>query len=217
MAVFVRKRMGWIAPALALLVSMLGVSAIASSALAAARAPRANSPNSVLSLQRADSVPGVRGLPTGVPPAATAAPAELPVPPASEWPFRSDFSHTEGTGRLEGGATLWTDFVYDDHGPAGSPLGIAQAGNASDLAPVRGGFTYPTGAADQNGADIFTAAIGYTRKATYWRVDWNTLADPKVPVAEWTMSVGNASGAPATRPPGPATRGSPRRRASSTR
>jgi hypothetical protein len=146
----------------------------------------------------ADSVPGIPGLPTGVPPAATAAPATLPTPSSSEWPFPSDYSHTEGTGRLDGGASLWTDFVYDDHGPAGSPVGIAAAGQASDLAPVHGGFSYPSGAANQNGADIFTAAVGYTPQATYWRVDWNTLVDPKVPVAEWTIAGDSSSGVPAT-------------------
>jgi hypothetical protein len=145
----------------------------------------------------ADSVPGIPGLPTGVPPAATAAPVTLPVPPSSEWPFPSDFSHTEGSGRLDRGATLWTDFVYDDHGPAGSLVGIAQYGKATDLAAVHGGFTYPAGPADQNGADIFAAAIGYTPQATYWRVDWNTLVDPRVPLAEWTMTGDTASDAPA--------------------
>lgn len=146
----------------------------------------------------ADSVPGIPGLPIGVPPAATAPPAALPGPPAGAWPFSSDFSHTEGTGRLDGGASLWTDFVYDDHGPVGSPIGIAESALASDLAPVHGGFTYPSGPADQNGADIFTAAVGYTQQATYWRVDWNTLANASVPVAEWTMAGDGAPGAPAT-------------------
>jgi hypothetical protein len=144
-----------------------------------------------------DSVPGIPGLPTGVPPAAKAAPATLPVPPRSEWPFPSAFSHTEGSGRLDGGATLWTDFVYDDHGPLGSPIGIARYSKASDLAPVHGGFMYPAGPAHQNGADIFTAAVGYTPRATYWRVDWNTLVDAKVPVAEWTMAGDRSHGAPA--------------------
>jgi hypothetical protein len=142
-------------------------------------------------------MPGIPGLPTGVPTAATAPPATLPLPPSTAWPFPSDFSHTEGSGRLAGGATLWTDFVYDDHGPLGSPVGIEQSGNASDLAPVHGGFVYPTGPADKNGADIFTAAVGYTPRATYWRVDWNTLADPSLPIAEWTMT-GDTPGAPAS-------------------
>ncbi len=146
----------------------------------------------------ADSAPGIPGLPTGVPAAATARPATLPAPSGSEWPFPSDFSRTEGSGHLAGGATLWTDMVYDDHGPLGSPIGIAKSSSASDLAPVHGGFAYPSGPADQNGADIFTAAVGYTPQATYWRVDWNTLADPSVPVAEWTIAGDNATGAPAT-------------------
>jgi hypothetical protein len=146
----------------------------------------------------ADSVAGIPGLPTGVPPAATAAPATLPTPSSAAWPFPSDYSHTEGTGRLDGGASLWTDFVYDDHGPLGSPVGIAAASQASDLAPVHGGFSYPSGAANQNGADIFTAGVGYTGQATYWRVDWNTLVDPKIPVAEWTMTGHSSPGAPAT-------------------
>jgi hypothetical protein len=166
-----------------------------------AAAPRAVSP------RLADSVPGILGLPTGVPPAATASPASLPEPPTTAWPFPSDFSHTEGTGRLAGGATLWTDFVYDDHGPFGSPIGINQSGNASDLAPVHGGFAYPSGPADQNGADIFTAAVGYTGQATYWRVDWNTLVDPRIPVAEWTMTGDTAPGAPATATSWPANAG----------
>jgi hypothetical protein len=154
--------------------------------------------SATVSTRIADSVPGIPGLPTGVPAAATATPASLPVPPSSQWPFPSDFSHTEGSGRLAGGATLWTDFVYDDHGPLGSPVGIAESAENSDLAPVHGGFAYPSGAADQNGADIFTAAVGYAAKATYWRVDWNTLADPNVPVAEWTISGDNSRGAPTT-------------------
>jgi hypothetical protein len=146
----------------------------------------------------ADSVTGIPGLPTGVPPAATAAPATLPEPSHSAWPFPSAFSHTEGTGRLDGGATLWTDFIYDDHGPFGSPIGIADSALNSDLAPVHGGFAYPTGDADQDGADIFAAAIGYTRAATYWRVDWNTLANADVPVAEWTIAGDDRPGAPPT-------------------
>ena len=165
---------------------------------ALAGAALALAPAAAASPRIADSVPGIPGLPTGVPSAATAPPATLPVPASSEWPFPSDFSHTEGTGRLAGGATLWTDFVYDDHGPLGSPVGIANSTNASDLAPVHGGFTYPSGPADGNGADIFTAAVGYTPQATYWRVDWNTLANPSVPVAEWTMTGDSAPGAPAT-------------------
>ena len=141
----------------------------------------------------ADSVPGIPGLPTGVPAAATAPEPALPVPLSDEWPFPSDFSHTSGTGLLSGGASLWTDFVYDDHGPQGSPVGIADGVKVSSLAEVHGGFTYPEGPADKDGADIFAAAVGYTPQATYWRVDWNTLANADVPIAEWTFATGSAT------------------------
>ena len=141
----------------------------------------------------ADSVPGIPGLPTGVPPAAETPEPSLPAPSSSEWPFSNDFSHTSGTGLLSGGASLWTDFVYDDHGPLGSPVGIADNAKISSLAEVHGGFEYPEGPADKDGADIFTAAVGYTPEATYWRVDWNSLADADVPIAEWAISTGQAS------------------------
>jgi predicted esterase len=141
----------------------------------------------------ADSQPGFPGLPTGVPAAATAPEPSLPAPSSSEWPFPSDFSHTSGTGLLSGGASLWTDFVYDDHGPLGSPVGIADSAKVSSLAEVHGGFSYPEGPADKDGADIFAAAVGFTPQATYWRVDWNTLANADVPIAEWTFATGSAT------------------------
>ena len=142
----------------------------------------------VASSRRADSAPGIAGLPSGVPAAATAPEPVLPEPSSGEWPFPNNFSHTSGTGLLSGGASLWTDFLYDDHGPLGSPVGIAESAKVSDLAPVHGGFVYPEGPADNNGADIFRAAVGYSHGASYWRVDWNTLANADVPIAEWTFS-----------------------------
>jgi predicted esterase len=145
------------------------------------------------SRQVADSVPGIPGLPSGVPAAATAPEPALPEPSSSEWPFPSDFSHTSGTGLLSGGASLWTDFLYDDHGPLGSPIGIADNARVTSLAEVHGGFEYPEGSADKDGADIFRAGVGYTPEATYWRVDWNTLANADVPIAEWTFSTGAAT------------------------
>jgi hypothetical protein len=149
--------------------------------------------NALGSSRVADSVPGIPGLPTGVPAAATAPEPALPEPSSAEWPFPSDFSRTSGTGLLSGGASLWTDFLYDDHGPLGSPVGIADNAKVSSLAEVHGGFEYPEGSADKDGADIFTAAVGYTREATYWRVDWNTLANADIPIAEWTFSTGSAT------------------------
>jgi hypothetical protein len=152
--------------------------------------------------QQADSVPGLPGLPTGVPAAATAAVPSLPEPSSAEWPFPSDYSHTDGTGRLAGGASLWTDFPYDDHGPEGNPVGIVNSLVDGYAAPVHGGFVYPSGPADGDGADIFTAAVGYTPSATYWRVDWNTLVDADVPIAEWTFTTPSPQPGAATNWPG---------------
>ncbi|HXW59573.1 MAG TPA: hypothetical protein VEJ23_08880 [Solirubrobacteraceae bacterium] len=138
--------------------------------------------------QLADSVPGIPGLPTGVPGAATAPEPALPEPTSSEWPFPSNFSHTSGTGLLSDGASLWTDFIYDDHGALGSPIGQAESAKVTSLALPHGGFSYPEGPADKDGADIFRAGVGYAKGATYWRVDWNTLVSADVPIAEWTFS-----------------------------
>lgn len=126
-------------------------------------------------------VPTSAGLPDGVPAAALAQQPSLPAPQG--WPFPEAFSQTSGTGRLAGGATYWTDFLYDDHGATGAKV----ATPVSSLAPTKGTFVYPTGPAHGNGADIFRSAVGLTSSTTYWRVDWNTLADPKVPIAEWAL------------------------------
>jgi hypothetical protein len=123
-------------------------------------------------------------LPDSAPPAARAAEPRLPA--ADGWPFpETAFPRTSGTGRLRGGASYWTDFVYDDHGPA-IPGGVG-APYANDLAPVQGAYTYSSGGARNNGADIFRTAVGTDARASYWRVDWTTLADPDVPMAVWTF------------------------------
>src|SRR3954462_4829811 len=57
------------------------------------------------------------GLPSGVPPAALRTEGALPVP--AGWPFPEAFPRTSGTGRLAGGGTFWTDFLYDDQGATG--------------------------------------------------------------------------------------------------
>lgn len=134
--------------------------------------------------QLADSVPGIAGLPTGVPPAATAPPMAPPEPTASQWPFPNDFSATEGTGLVQGGASLWTDFLYDDYGGADQPT---QQTGYSALASAHGSFSYPSGD-DGDTADIFRAGVGLTATATWWRVDWSTMPDPSKPIAEWTMT-----------------------------
>src|SRR5690606_34280474 len=116
-------------------------------------------------VSHAASAPGVPGLPEEVPPAALAPAPELPA--ADGWPFSEDFSSTSGTSRLDGGALLWTDYLYDDTGA--------------------GDYTYSGADTGANGADIFRAGIGVDATDSYWRVDWNTLIDPDVPIAAWAL------------------------------
>jgi hypothetical protein len=128
----------------------------------------------------------VPGLPAGAATAALQPEPGLPVP--TGWPFPDAFSPTSGTGRMIDGALEWSDWVYDAYGassPEGAPLNSITLNGP--LSPAQGDYVYPSGDADNDGADIFTAAIGLTHQDTYWRVDWNTLADPSIPIAEWTF------------------------------
>jgi len=132
----------------------------------------------------------IPGLPAGAAQAALAPTPTLPKP--SGWPFRDAFSPTSGTGRLVDGALEWTDWVYDDYG-ASSPLGapINTITLTDPFAPAQGDYVYPTGSADNDGADIFLAGVGETKTDSIWRVDWNTLANANVPIAEWTFDTDN--------------------------
>ncbi len=127
----------------------------------------------------------VDGMPEGVPPAARRREPALPAP--SKWPFGEDFPRTCGVGRLAGGALFWTDFLYDDHGATGVPVGDLKI-----QAPPRGTYVYPDGPAAGNGADIFRVAIGLTETHTWWRIDWNTLLDSSVPIALFAFDTDRA-------------------------
>lgn len=118
------------------------------------------------------------------------------------WPFPSTFPQTSGTGRLAGGASLWSDFIYDDYG-ASSLQGLPTSSfdQSSGLAPRQGDYVFPSGPAHNNGADIFRSGVGLKGAYSYWRVDWVTLADPSIPIAEWTFDTDNNPATGATRWP----------------
>jgi pimeloyl-ACP methyl ester carboxylesterase len=132
------------------------------------------------------------GMPADVPAAASTRAPSLPEPSSTAWPFPSAFPETSGAGRLDGGASLWTDFIYDDYGASG-PQGLPASSFAesSGLAGRQGDYVFPSGPADNNGADIFRAGVGLKGGFSYWRVDWVTLADPSVPIAEWALDTDN--------------------------
>ncbi len=123
----------------------------------------------------------VGGMPEGVPPAALRPEPDLPAP--ADWPFGEDFPRTCGTARFAGGALFWTDFLYDDHGATGLRVNAA----VGRVVPAKGTYVYPDGPAAGNGADIFRVAVGLSETHTWWRVDWNTLLDPSVPIALFTF------------------------------
>ncbi|MFZ0040664.1 MAG: prolyl oligopeptidase family serine peptidase [Solirubrobacteraceae bacterium] len=140
------------------------------------------------------------GMPSDIPAAASSTPPTLPEPSDSAWPFPSAFPQTSGTGRLDDGASLWSDFIYDDYGASGVEGAPTSSFNqTSGLAAHQGDYVFPSGPADNNGADIFRAGVGLKGNYSYWRIDWVTLADSSVPIAEWTMDTDNntATGASA--------------------
>ena len=56
--------------------------------------------------------------------------------------------------------------------------------------------------AARNGADIFRVAVGLTETHTWWRIDWNTLLDPSVPIALFTFDTDRGQATTAEWPAG---------------
>lgn len=131
------------------------------------------------------------GMPTGVPPAALR--PERALPTADGWPGSEAFARTSGTGRLDRGSLLWTDFLYDDRGTT-APAAGGPAGSPAEVGtPSFGGYTYTSASAKDNAADVFRAGVHLDRAASYWRVDWTTFADPSLPLAVWTMDTDDST------------------------
>ncbi len=123
-----------------------------------------------------------RDLPADGPPALYRPEPALPDPRG--WPFGDGFPRTSGTGRYACGAFFWSDFLYDDNGAVGIP---STAMNESVGAPSVGTYVYPEPEQAGNGADIFRAAVGRRRSQTWWRVDWGTLVDVRIPIAAFAL------------------------------
>jgi pimeloyl-ACP methyl ester carboxylesterase len=144
------------------------------------------------------TAPKYAGLPADGPRALYRDEPRLPAPHG--WPaHNAAFSRTSGTGRFADGAFYWTDYLYDDHGTTTASTG---GGSVTAGTPSFGTYTYPAGPSFNNGADIFRAAVALRRHASYWRVDWETLAKANVPIAEWTFDRDNNSSTGASNWPG---------------
>lgn len=120
-------------------------------------------------------------IPAGAPAAAFASPAVLPEP--ESWPFKQGAPGISGTGRYAWGAYYWSDFLYDANGALGGDPPADHYGS-----PTGGGMRYPDepGMAE-NGADVFRVGMAADKDASWWRVDWQTLADVNVPVAAFGL------------------------------
>jgi len=123
------------------------------------------------------------GLPSGGPAPLYAPEALLPAP--AGWGFGEEFPRTSGVGRYANGAYFWSDFLYDDNGA----VGAGPPTNESVGAPSFGTYKYPGANQGANGADLFRVAVAADAANTWWRVDWNTLIDADVPVAEFAIDL----------------------------
>ncbi|WP_052745593.1 prolyl oligopeptidase family serine peptidase [Allosalinactinospora lopnorensis] len=152
--------------------------------------PAEAAPASASASASAEYSPASTPLPSGMPPAAYTAEPELPAPEG--WPFSEAFPRTSGTGRLDDGAFLWTDFLYDDVGARGATVSTSNPrGMLYPIGGPVGTYRYQAEEARHNGADIFRAGIGLDSDASYWRVDWTTLADTSVPIAAFLLDTGS--------------------------
>jgi pimeloyl-ACP methyl ester carboxylesterase len=86
--------------------------------------------------------------------------------------------------------------------PAGMPADVPAA--ASDAPPTlpepsTTAWPFPNAFPQTSGTGRLDGGVGISGGFSYWRVDWVTLADPNVPIAEWTFDTDNnaATGASA--------------------
>src|SRR5205807_7782746 len=89
-----------------------------------------------------------------------------------------------GTLNLVDGTAVWTDYVYDDHGPAAS-------------GSVGGGPSYPDGLS--NAADLVQLQVAPGPSGLRLRAVLQTLNDPRVPIlgVGFDTDANPATGAPA--------------------
>jgi len=97
-------------------------------------------------------------------------------------------------GRLAGGAFFWSDFIYDDNGAFGAASGNGESAGS----PTGGTYSYPhdpapEALAQRNGADLFRIGIGVGANDSWWRIDWNTLVSPDVPIAVFGLDTDDSA------------------------
>src|SRR6185436_20665689 len=85
-----------------------------------------------------------------------------------------------GAQAYRDGDWVYQDFLYDDHGGAGSPANNNPVGAGAFLfSPAAGTYTYPTNPVyANNAADLVELRARPLADATAFRVTLNTLKDP---------------------------------------
>src|SRR3954453_4899331 len=139
----------------------------------------------------AGSLPSV---PTGARPGPDAlyqAPAAAPqLENAAPW--SADPILISGSAAYRDGEYLYQDFLYDDHGAAGSPDTNNPLGPNADLySPPAGSLTYPTNPVyGDNAADLVEFRVKPLDDSTAFRVTLNTLKDPAK--TAFTIAIGTS-------------------------
>ncbi|HEV3232700.1 MAG TPA: hypothetical protein VG245_10655, partial [Candidatus Dormibacteraeota bacterium] len=107
-----------------------------------------------------------------------------------------------GTSAYRAGEYLYQDFLYDDHGAAGTTRDPGDPRVSGDTFSMPGGtFTYPTGPGyNGNAADLVELRVRPLATATAFRVTLNTLVDSSL--AAFTIAIGTPSSASAAYPHG---------------
>lgn len=110
-------------------------------------------------------------------------------------PWEADPILVSGATAYADGEFLYQDFIYDDHGAAGSVDPGAPVGSRAHLfSPTAGTFTYPTTTTSyaNNAADLVEFRVKPLASETAFRVTLNTVIDPAL--VGFTIALGGTDG-----------------------
>ncbi|HXA43131.1 MAG TPA: hypothetical protein VNV65_09505 [Candidatus Solibacter sp.] len=125
---------------------------------------------------------------------------ELTNAPGSAWKAAPIL--VSGSSAYRSGEYLYQDYLYDDHGAAGTVRDPNDPRTAGDLFSAPDGtYTYPTGPGyNGDAADLVEFRVRPLADATAFRVTLNTLVDPSLPA--FTVAIGTPGSAVAAYPHG---------------
>jgi pimeloyl-ACP methyl ester carboxylesterase len=109
-------------------------------------------------------------------------------------PWKAPPILVSGAEAYRHGEFLYQDYLYDDHGAAGTPDPADPFNAAANLfSPKRGTLTYPTDPVfANNAADLVELRVKALASATAFRITLSTLKDPGR--TAFTIALGNSTG-----------------------